>query len=113
MQVKKLYSRMVKGGGELNQSGIVLEYYIVQRQIGEQYCEIRSYGIQIKKLYVQGGGGINEESRMIGDIFFDEADAENFAEKLSRSLIEPSGLKAVIDEYVAETIAMRKNGRTA
>lgn len=107
MHVKKLHSRLIEDG---TYDKNILEYYIVERRIGEQYCELKSYGIQIRYIYGENGG---EENKYIGDIFFSESDTENFVKILAKNKVKPADFKTVIDEYVKETIAMRKKGKTA
>ena len=113
MQIRTLYSRNLENVIGVNQYNSVLEYYIVERSIGEGYCELKSYGIQIKRISMYDGGGKNEESKLINDIFFDRVDAEKFIKMLSDNLVTPASLKDVIDEYVDMTIAMRQGSRTA
>lgn len=109
MHIKKLHTKLIEDFGERKQDKCILEYYIVERRIGEQYCELKSYGIQIKKISVFSGGRQSEESKLIGDIFFDESDTENFVRKLVENKVSPSEFKGVLDEFVAQTIAMRKS----
>ncbi len=108
MHIKKLHTKLVEDSGEYRQDKSILEYYIVERRIGEQYCELKSYGIQIKKISVFPGGRQSEESKLIGDIFFDETDTENFVCKLVENRVSPAEFKSVLDEFVTQTIAMRK-----
>lgn len=107
MHIKKLHSRLIE---DSTCDKNILEYYIVERRIGEQYCELKSYGIHIRYVYTSDG---SEENKYIGDIFFSETDTENFVRILAENKVKPSEFKAVIDEYVKETIAMRKKGKTA
>lgn len=109
MQTKTLYERKIENISGTSQCSSVLEYYIVERSIGEGYCELKSYGIKIIKQSIYEGGGKSEESKMINDIFFDYNDAQRFALMLAENMVTPSGLKNVIDDYVEKTIKMRKN----
>lgn len=110
MQTKTLYTERIPSA--IGQNKTVLEYYIVERSIGEQYCELKSYGVQIKKTDMYEDE-CTEESRLIGDIFFDKKDAENFTAMLADNMVKPAELRDVIENYIKETIAMRIADKTA
>ncbi len=108
MQSKSLYTRVVENVRDLKTYQMILEYYIVEKTIGEGYCELKSYGIQITKISTYEDGRKREESELIQDIFFDRDDTLNFIQTIADHRVTPATLKDVIDDFIGRTIEQKR-----
>ncbi len=83
---------------------ILLEYYIVPQYIHEDYCNIRQYGIKVKKTLVKDGGARITETKEISNVFYDEKSARKFAELIMKNKVTPVTLTDVVEDYIVSTV---------
>lgn len=79
---------------------MILEYYLTEDSIAEQYCDLKRYGIIIKKTSVDMEGIEVSEKKEINDIFFHLSEAEAFIGDLIKNRITPIGFRAVVEDYI-------------
>ncbi|MCX7715324.1 MAG: DUF6514 family protein [Clostridia bacterium] len=108
MQTKSLVVKCMEDVDDLKQYQMILEYYLVEKEIAEEYCDLKSYGVQITKISIFNDGRRSEEYKLINDIFFDKNDAENFIQIIAENRVTPTSLRDVIDDFIGQTINMRK-----
>ena len=104
MNNKQLYGRVIeKAGGEIDYD-LTLEYYLNHESIREEYCDLKRYGITIKKIAEYPNGKCLEESKTINDMFYRISDAEKFMAMLIRGKVTPACFSEVVKEYLVNTI---------
>ncbi len=92
---------------------MILEYYLTEDSIAEQYCDLKRYGIIIKKTTVDMDGMKTSEKKEINDIFFHLAEAEKFIASLIKNKITPVAFRAVVEDYIEYSFCSRRQSATA
>lgn len=89
-----------------NKQKMVLDYYLIEEEVAVEYCELKSYGVEIKKTAHFAGGHTERECKQISNLFFSRRDAECFLEKIVKNTVTPITLKNVIEDYADGHIQM-------
>ena len=81
-----------------------LTYYLLTGAVSEEYCDLKVYGVEIKKEVVSEKIKVGVERKMVKDLFFKRHDAVEFLNKIIRNKVTPMELKYVIKDYIHEQI---------
>ncbi|MBR4172926.1 MAG: hypothetical protein IKR46_00980 [Clostridia bacterium] len=83
---------------------IKLTYYMITDSVREEYCDLKVYGAEIDKEEFFSENVCERESKMIKNLFFRKAEAEEFLKKLSSGSVTPMGLMSAVTEHINEQI---------
>lgn len=85
-----------------------LEYYLIAEKISEEYCDLMSYGVKVKKTTYSDGGGKTVEIKQINNVFYRKDEAEKFIKLILRNSVTPITLRDVVEDYIIESIGKEK-----
>lgn len=85
-----------------------LEYYLIPENISQMYCDLKSYGVKVKKTIYSEGGGKTVETKQINNVFYRKNEAEEFIRLILRNSVTPVALRDVVDDYIIESIDKAK-----
>lgn len=97
-------NEILYGSISKEETGIVLDYYIIPENISADYCDLKCYGIKIEKTTVFEGGGKIVESKQINNVFYRESDSEKFVDEIISKKCEPAFLREAVEKYIVESI---------
>jgi hypothetical protein len=78
-----------------------LEYYLISEDISEDYCNLKRYGVMIKKIATYPDCSKREEVKKINDIFFRLEDAREFMDIVMQGGVTPIALKDIVENHIA------------
>lgn len=99
-----LYKR-IKDDGRVS---VVLDYYIIPENISADYCDLKCYGIKIKKTSVYEGRGKTVDIKQINNVFYRLSDTEEFMAYIAEKRTEPCTLREAVEKYIVESIDRAK-----
>lgn len=79
-----------------------LEYYLISEDISEDYCNLKRYGVMIKKIATYPDQSKREEVKKINDIFFRLEDAQRFMNFVMKGGVTPIALKDIVENHIAK-----------
>ena len=82
---------------------MVLQYSLIEEMLAVEYCELKSYGVQIKKTAYFQDGHTERECKRISGLFFSRQEAERFLSILAKNQVTPIGLRPVVEDYAGKT----------
>ena len=86
---------------------ITLTYYLLESNIGEEYCDLKIYGVLVEKESTSKSGRKILEKKSIPDLFFTKWDAKLFLERIFEQRIMPIDLKYAVKPYIEEQMGLK------
>ncbi len=87
---------------------MVLSYYLIEEEIAVEYCELKSYGVEIRKAAHFADAHTEKECKRISNLFFNREEAERFLERIAKNKVTPIGLKDVVEDYAGKQVYTRR-----
>lgn len=103
-----LYDRKTVEVDDERYCKMVLSYYLIEEEIAVEYCELKSYGVEVRKTAHFADEHTEKECKRISNLFFNRSEAEQFLEKIARNKVTPIGLKDVVEDYAGKQVQIRK-----
>lgn len=85
-------------------NNMALDYYMIRESICDDYCNLMRYGVKIIKTTKSPGGGKTVELKQINNIFYREADADEFLKLIMRNKVTPVTLMDVVEDYIIDSL---------
>lgn len=80
-----LFGTYTQKAHELLPYDMILEYYLIEEHLCEEYSELKRYGITIKKTAVYPDGKTLEESKTVNDVFYKKKTQRSLSACLSET----------------------------
>ncbi len=97
---RKFFDEVLIDNYEGNGKVLRLRYYLLISPVGEEFCDILAYGVEIDMHTTLQDGTKEHERKIIRELFFKKSDAKEFLEMISKNVVTPMGLKYAVEEYV-------------
>ena len=94
--------------GEETLNDMLLRYYMVVQNIGDESSGLESYGALIEKITTTAGGGKSIESKQINNIFYKRSDIEDFMALIARNKVTPMSLADIVDDCIQMALQSAK-----
>ena len=99
-----LYGTAESCGSPENTVRTVIEYYLTETDLRREYCDLKKYGIIIKKRTVLKNGGSSLETRHVKDVFYRLSDARRFLDMLIKNKTTPDAFNSAVQKYTENII---------
>lgn len=83
---------------------LVMDYYMIEEQIGSEYIDMSSYGVRIVETRIYPGGGKTIDMKQLNNIFYKYVDADVFIRRIMNEMITPRELESAVNDYISENV---------
>ncbi len=90
--------------GRKQEQELVLDYYMIEEEIGGNYIDMSSYGVRIVGTRIYPGGGKTVEMKQLNNIFYKYVDADVFLRGIMKKNVVPKMLDEAVESYIEESV---------